>query len=62
MNKIRCTITKLVDMLVTTEGTLKSLRGSVLIVEQTPFKRKSTRKKKTHEEVESVRKLGRQHV
>ena len=33
-------------MLVTTEGTLKSSRGTVLTMEQTSFKRKYTRKKK----------------
>ena len=46
MNKLDCTIPELVNMLVTTEGTLKSLRGTVLAVEWTSSKRKSTRKKK----------------
>ena len=47
MNKLDCTIPKLVNMLITTERTLKSSRGTVLAVEQTSSKRKSTRKKKT---------------
>ena len=47
MNKIQCTIYKLVDMLVTTDRTLKSSRGSVLIVEQiTSSKKNSIGKKK----------------
>ena len=47
MNKLDCTIPELVNMLVTTEGTLKSSRGTILVVEQTSSKRKSTRKRKT---------------
>ena len=46
MNKLDCTIFELVNMLVTTEETLKSSRGTVLTMEKTFFKRKSTRKKK----------------
>ena len=46
MNKFDCTIPELVNMLVTTEGTLKSSRGTVLVVEWISSKRKSTRKKK----------------
>ena len=46
MNKLDCTISELVNMLVTTEGTLKSSSGTVLIVEWISSKRKSTRKKK----------------
>ena len=53
MNKLDCTISELVNILVTTEGTLKSSRGTVLAVERTSsFKRKSTRRKK----VKSVKK------
>ena len=33
MNTLNCTIPKLVDMLVTTEGTLKSSRGTTFAVE-----------------------------
>ena len=47
MNKFDCTILELINILVTTEGTLKSLRDTVLTVEQIFFKRKSTEKKKT---------------
>ena len=47
MNKLDCTIFKLINMLVTTEGTLKSSRGTILTMEWTSFfKRKSTRRKK----------------
>ena len=47
MNKLDCTIFELVNMLVTTEGILKSLRGTVLAVEQTSSsKRKSVGRKK----------------
>ena len=46
MNEIQCTIYELVNMLVTTEDTLKSSRGSALAVEQTSSKSKCTRKKK----------------
>ena len=46
MNKLDCTIPELINMLVTTEKTLKSLRGTILVVEQISSKRKSTRKKK----------------
>ena len=47
MNKLNCTIPKLVNLLVTTEGTLKSSRGTILAVEQTSStKRKSSWKKK----------------
>ena len=46
MNKLDCTISELVNMLVTTKGTLKSSRGTVLAVERTSSKRKSTEKKK----------------
>ena len=53
MNKFDCIILELVNMLVTMEGTLKSLRGTILVVEQTSsFKKKSTRRKK----VKSVKK------
>ena len=47
MNKLDCTISKLVNMLVTMEGTLKSLRGTVLSEERTSSKRKSSWKKRT---------------
>ena len=47
MNKLDCTIFKMVNMLVTTKGTLKSSRGTVLAVEYIFFKRKSIGKKKT---------------
>ena len=46
MNKLDCIIPELVNMLVTTEGTLKSSRGTVLAVERTSSKKKSTEKKK----------------
>ena len=46
MNKFDCTIFELVNMLVTTEGTLKSSRSIVLTVKRTSFKRKSIGKKK----------------
>ena len=47
MNKLDCTILKLISMLVTMEGILKSLRGSVLAMEQTSSsKRKSVGRKK----------------
>ena len=46
MNKLDCNLSELVNILVTTEGTLKSSRGSILAVEQAPSKRKSQRKKK----------------
>ena len=46
INKIQCTIYELVNMLATTEDTLKNLRGYVLVMEQTFSKTKSTRKKK----------------
>ena len=46
MNKLDCTIPELVNMLVTMEEILKSSRGTVLIVEQTSFKKKFTEKKK----------------
>ena len=52
MNKLDCTIPELVNMLVATEGTLKSSKGTILAMEQTSFKRKSTRKKK----IKSVKK------
>ena len=39
MNKVDRTIPELVNMLVTTEETLKSSRGTVLAVEWTSFKR-----------------------
>ena len=35
MNKLDCTIPELINMLVITEGVLKSSRGTVLAVEQT---------------------------
>ena len=46
MNKLDCIISELINMLVTTEGTLKSSRDSVLTVEWTSSKRKSSWKKK----------------
>ncbi|XP_073099946.1 uncharacterized protein [Elaeis guineensis] len=47
MNKIQCTKLELLNMLVTTKGTLKSSRDTVLTMERTLFfKRKSTEKKK----------------
>ena len=47
MNKLDCTIPKLINMLVTMERTLKSSRDTVLTVELTSSKRKSSWKKKT---------------
>ena len=46
MNKLDCNLPKLVNMLVTAEGTLKSSRGTALTVEQAPSKRKSQGKKR----------------
>ena len=47
MNKLDCTISELVNMLVTTKGTLKSSRGTILNMEQTSSSnRKSTGRKK----------------
>nr|CAD1834920.1 unnamed protein product [Ananas comosus var. bracteatus] len=47
MNKIDCTNAELLNMLVTTEGTLKSSKGSILAVERaSSSKRKSNWKKK----------------
>ena len=46
INKLDCTIPKLVNILVTTERTLKSLRGTVLAVERTSSERKFSWKKK----------------
>ena len=48
LNKLECIIPELVNMLVTTEETLKSSRGTVLIVKRTSSsKRKSSWKKKS---------------
>ena len=47
MNKLDCTISELVNMLITTKETLKSSRDIIFTVEQTSFKRKTTKKKKT---------------
>ena len=48
MNKLDCTIPKLVNMLVTTEKTLKSSKGIVLAIERTSLsKRKSNWQKKS---------------
>ena len=54
MNKIDSTLSELLNMLVTVEGTLNSSRGIVLVVEQASSKKKSSfkKKKKPHEEVE----------
>ena len=47
MNKIDSTLSELLNMLVTTERTLKSSRGTILAMERaSTFKRKSTWKKK----------------
>ena len=46
MNKIDATMSELLNMLVTAEGILKSLRGTVLAVERAFFKKKSSFKKK----------------
>ena len=46
INKIDYTLSKLLNLLVTAEGTLKSLKRMVFAVEQTFSKRKSTVKKK----------------
>ena len=46
MNKIDYTLSELLNMLVTAEGTLKSSKGMVLAVEQASSQRKSTEKKK----------------
>ena len=46
MNKIDSTLSELMNMLVTVEGTLKSSKGTVLAVERASSKRKSSFKKK----------------
>ena len=46
MNNIDATLPELLNMLVTTEGTLKSSRGTVLAMERASSKRKSSFKKK----------------
>ena len=47
MNEIQCTKLELLNMLVTTKGTLKSSKGTVLVTKQTSSsKRKSIEKKK----------------
>ena len=46
MNKLNYTIFELVNMLVIMEGTLKSSSDTILVMERTSFKRKSTEKKK----------------
>ena len=46
MHKMQCTLTELMNMLVTAELSLKSSKGLVLIVERTSSKRKSFGKKK----------------
>ena len=46
MNKLDCTISKLINMLVTTDRILKSSRSTVLAVEWTSSKIKSIGKKK----------------
>ena len=46
MHKMQCTLAELMNMLVTTELSMKGSKGSVLTVEQTSFKRKSFEKKK----------------
>ena len=57
MNKLDYSILKRVNMLVTTEGTLKSSWGTVLAVEQiSSFKRKSIERKK----VKSIKKQKRE--
>ena len=48
MNKLNCTISKLVNILVTTKGTLKSSRDTIFTVEWiSSSKRKSNWKKKS---------------
>ena len=46
MNKIDATLSELLNMLMTAEGILKSLKGTVLTVEWASSKRKSSFKKK----------------
>ena len=46
MHKIQCTLVELMNMLVTTELSMKDSKGSVLTVEWTSSKRKSFEKKK----------------
>ena len=46
MNKLDCNLPKLVNMLVTTEGILKSSENSILSIKQVPCKKKSQEKKK----------------
>ena len=45
MNKIDSTLSELLNMLVTAEGIIKNLRGTVLTVEQAFSKKKSSFKK-----------------
>ena len=46
MNKIDNTLPESLNMLITAEGILKSSKGTVLVVEQTSYKKKSSFKKK----------------
>ena len=46
MHKMQCTLAELMNMLVTTELSLKGSKGSVFTVERTSSKRKSFGKKK----------------
>ena len=46
MKKLDCNLLELIKMLVTTEDTLKNSRGSILVIEWAPSKRKSQGKKK----------------
>ena len=46
MNKLDYNLSELINILVTTEGTLKSSRSSILAVERAPSKKKSLKKNK----------------
>ena len=46
MHKMQCTLAELMNMLVTTELSMKGSKGSILIMEWTSSKRKSFEKKK----------------
>ena len=59
INKLDYTLSELVSVLVITEGTLKSSRGTVLILEQASSKRKSIWKKKKNKPMKKQKKKNR---
>ena len=56
MNKLDCTIPELVNMLVTTEGILKSSKGTILAMEQTSLTKKKSGWKKKNKSTKKQRK------